>query len=111
MKHAAAYDLENWGGFDRDSFNAIVSDQDLVQYYWPAWRAAIEGADAASVMCSYNAVNGVPSCVRMTPVPPFSTSFYTSTNMKHDEWMLSLASIVSLTSSFFLFFSLLSFYF
>ena len=57
VKHAAAYDLENWDHFDRDSFNAVVSDKDLVEYYWPAWRAAVEGAKAASVMCSYNAVN------------------------------------------------------
>jgi hypothetical protein len=35
------------------SFNAIISDRDSVQYYWPAWRAAIQGGKAASVMCRY----------------------------------------------------------
>ena len=51
-KHAFDYDLENWGGFSRDSFNAVVSDRDQVEYYFPAWRAALQGGRAASVMCS-----------------------------------------------------------
>jgi hypothetical protein len=50
-KHAASYDLENWGGFSRSSFNAIISDRDSVEYYWPAWRAAIQGGRTSSVMC------------------------------------------------------------
>ena len=69
-KHFHDYDCENCHGCDpsfantcdRKGFNAIVSDQDQVEYYWPAWRAAIEGAKVHSVMCSYNAVNGIPSC-------------------------------------------------
>eukprot|EP00038_Savillea_parva_P023364 m.40557 g.40557 ORF g.40557 m.40557 type:complete len:1020 (+) comp5998_c0_seq1:874-3933(+) len=61
-KHAFDYDLEDWGGFDRSSFNAVVSDRDQVEYYFPAWRAAVQGGQVGSVMCSYNAVNGVPSC-------------------------------------------------
>eukprot|EP00755_Sulcionema_specki_P026941 Sspe_Gene.16341::Locus_5757_Transcript_1_1_Confidence_1.000_Length_2611::g.16341::m.16341/K15920/XYL4; beta-D-xylosidase 4 len=69
-KHFHDYDCEKCygcnesfaGKCNRVSFNAIVSDQDQVEYYWPAWRAAVEGAHVHSVMCSYNAVNGVPSC-------------------------------------------------
>lgn len=61
-KHYADYDLEGNWGTDRGSFNAIVNDQDQVEYYWPAWRAAVEGAHIHSIMCSYNAVNDVPSC-------------------------------------------------
>eukprot|EP01060_Flectonema_neradi_P002802 TRINITY_DN1176_c3_g1_i1.p1 TRINITY_DN1176_c3_g1~~TRINITY_DN1176_c3_g1_i1.p1 ORF type:complete len:793 (+),score=176.42 TRINITY_DN1176_c3_g1_i1:1458-3836(+) len=69
-KHFHDYDCEKCQGCDpsfagecdRGGFNAIVSDQDQVEYYWPAWRAAIEGAGVHSVMCSYNAVNGIPSC-------------------------------------------------
>eukprot|EP00117_Sycon_ciliatum_P005145 scpid90606/ scgid9214/ Probable exo-1,4-beta-xylosidase bxlB; 1,4-beta-D-xylan xylohydrolase bxlB; Beta-xylosidase bxlB; Xylobiase bxlB len=33
-KHFSAYDLENWEGVSRFQFNAIVSDRDLVEYYW-----------------------------------------------------------------------------
>jgi beta-glucosidase-like glycosyl hydrolase len=61
-KHAMAYDLENWGGLNRASFNALISERDQVEYYYPAWRAAVQGGRTGSVMCSYNAVNGVPSC-------------------------------------------------
>lgn len=80
-KHAFDYDLEDWGGFNRASFNALVSDRDQVEYYFPAWRAAVQGGQVGSVMCSCktaemfcawshdsgtshtdNAVNGVPSC-------------------------------------------------
>jgi len=33
-----------------------------VEYFWPPFRAAVQGASVASIMCSYNNVNGVPSC-------------------------------------------------
>jgi beta-D-xylosidase 4 len=61
-KHYAAYDLENWGGTDRFHFNAVVSDQDLIETYLPPFETCIRDAKVASIMCSYNAVNGVPSC-------------------------------------------------
>ena len=51
-KHAFDYDLENWNGLDRASFNAIVSERDQVEYYFPAWRAAVQGGRVGSVMCS-----------------------------------------------------------
>jgi hypothetical protein len=60
LSHLA--DTPNRPFADRGAFNAIVTDQDQVEYYWPAWRAAAEGAHVQSIMCSYNAVNGVPSC-------------------------------------------------
>ncbi|EEB96968.1 hypothetical protein MPER_03806, partial [Moniliophthora perniciosa FA553] len=62
-KHWAAYDIENWHGNDRGAFNAIVSTQDLAEYYSPSFQSCVRDAKAASVMCSYNRVNGVPSCV------------------------------------------------
>lgn len=61
-KHFDAYDLEKWNGMDRHHFNAKVSDQDLVETYLPPFQSCIEDAQAASIMCSYNSVNGVPSC-------------------------------------------------
>ena len=61
-KHYAAYDLENWNGTDRFHFDAQVSDQDLVETYLPAFEMCIFDAKVASIMCSYNAVNGIPSC-------------------------------------------------
>ncbi|KAJ8508941.1 hypothetical protein ONZ45_g8831 [Pleurotus djamor] len=61
-KHFAAYDLELWQGFGRFSFNALVTTQDLSEYYLPPFRACVRDAKAASVMCSYNEINGTPSC-------------------------------------------------
>eukprot|EP01084_Bolivina_argentea_P263563 446131_1 len=62
-KHFADYDQEgNWGVY-RMSFNANVNEQDQVEYYWPAFREAIQGpAHIHSIMCSYNAINSIPSC-------------------------------------------------
>ncbi|XP_065184882.1 uncharacterized protein LOC135815502 [Sycon ciliatum] len=61
-KHFSAYDLENYATGSRKSFNAIVSDQDLVEYYWVPFKACVQKAHVKSIMCSYNSVNGIPSC-------------------------------------------------
>ncbi|CAI8041647.1 Probable beta-D-xylosidase 2, partial [Geodia barretti] len=61
-KHFSAYDLENWNGTDRFHFNAIVSDQDFAETYFPAFESCVRVGKVSSIMCSYNAVNGVPSC-------------------------------------------------
>jgi len=61
-KHYAAYDLEDWHGVDRYHFNAIVNDRDLVETYLPSFEACVRESRVGSVMCSYNAVNGIPSC-------------------------------------------------
>ena len=34
----------------------------LLQTYLPGFEACVREGNAASIMCSYNAVNGVPSC-------------------------------------------------
>jgi beta-D-xylosidase 4 len=61
-KHFAAYDLENWEGINRNEFDAKVSLQDLSEYYLPSFQSCVRDAKVASVMCSFNSVNGVPSC-------------------------------------------------
>ncbi|KAJ6594524.1 glycoside hydrolase family 3 protein [Mycena capillaripes] len=61
-KHFAAYDMENSGGVSRHSFNAIVTTQELSEYYLPPFQSCVRDAKVASVMCSYNSVNGVPAC-------------------------------------------------
>ncbi|KAI0828925.1 glycoside hydrolase family 3 protein [Trametes gibbosa] len=61
-KHFAAYDMDNWEGIVRYGFNAVVSQQDLSDYYLPPFQTCVRDAKVASVMCSYNAVNGIPSC-------------------------------------------------
>jgi beta-glucosidase len=46
----------------RHEFNVPVSPHDLEDTYLPAFRAAVTEAHAQSVMCAYNAVDGVPAC-------------------------------------------------
>lgn len=47
---------------ERHSFNVDVSPFDLEDTYLPAFRNAIVDARAYSLMCAYNAVDGVPMC-------------------------------------------------
>jgi beta-D-xylosidase 4 len=61
-KHFAGYDIENWDLQSRLGNDLSISQQDLAGYYMPQFLAAIRDAKAQSLMCSYNAVNGVPSC-------------------------------------------------
>ncbi|KAI0965733.1 glycoside hydrolase superfamily [Xylaria arbuscula] len=61
-KHYAGYDMENWKGNNRYAFDAKISMQDLQDYYLHPFRTCVRDANAHSIMCSYNAVNGVPSC-------------------------------------------------
>jgi beta-glucosidase len=46
----------------RHGFDAKASPHDLADTYLPAFRAAVTDAHVASVMCVYNAVNGIPGC-------------------------------------------------
>lgn len=62
-KHYVAYDLEQSGSTTRFNFNAKVSMQDLAEYYMPPFQQCARDSKVASIMCSYNAVNGVPACL------------------------------------------------
>ncbi|KAK6455970.1 glycoside hydrolase superfamily [Scheffersomyces xylosifermentans] len=61
-KHFAGYDIENWNNHSRLGYNAIISEQDLSDYFLVPFQSCVRDAKAASTMCSYNAVNGVPVC-------------------------------------------------
>jgi beta-glucosidase len=58
-KHFAAHSGPEEG---RDAFNAVVSPHDLADTYLPAFHTLTTTADAAALMCSYNAINATPSC-------------------------------------------------
>ncbi len=47
---------------ERHGFDAQVSESDLEGTYLPAFRAAVVEGKAYSIMCVYNAVNGIPGC-------------------------------------------------
>ena len=62
LKHWDAYTLETSDGFTRHNFNAVVDNATLAETFFPAWKAAVSNAKAKGVMCSYNALNGIPTC-------------------------------------------------
>ena len=61
-KHFVANELDGWNGTDRNHIDSYVPQQDLVDSYLPSFQTCVEQGQVAGVMCSYNAVNGVPSC-------------------------------------------------
>ncbi|WOL19415.1 putative beta-D-xylosidase 7 [Canna indica] len=61
-KHYTAYDLDNWKGNVRYTFDARVTDQDMEDTYQPPFRSCVKEGQASCIMCSYNRVNGVPTC-------------------------------------------------
>ena len=46
----------------RNEFDATVTQQDLIDSYMAPFQACVEKGKVSGLMCSYNAVNGVPSC-------------------------------------------------
>ncbi|KAK9071025.1 hypothetical protein SSX86_009593 [Deinandra increscens subsp. villosa] len=61
-KHYTAYDVDNWKGIERYDFNAVVTKQDMDDTYQPPFKSCVLDGNVASVMCSYNQVNGKPTC-------------------------------------------------
>lgn len=58
-KHFAANNEEH----NRASCNAVISERDLREFYFPAFEKCIVDGKAQSIMTAYNAVNGVPCVV------------------------------------------------
>ena len=63
-KHYFDYDLEGvpGGPTSRQNIDVNVSLRDQTEYFTPPFKAAVERGRTQSIMCSYNAVNGVPAC-------------------------------------------------
>ncbi|KAG2300681.1 hypothetical protein Bca52824_037153 [Brassica carinata] len=61
-KHYTAYDVDNWKGVHRYTFNSLVSQQDMDDTFQPPFQSCVVDGNVASVMCSYNQVNGKPTC-------------------------------------------------
>ncbi len=57
LKHYAVNNVET----DRQKLNANVSERMLHEYWLPHFRDAVVEGKAASLMASYNAINGVPN--------------------------------------------------
>mmetsp|Transcript_4933 Transcript_4933/g.14906 ORF Transcript_4933/g.14906 Transcript_4933/m.14906 type:complete len:922 (+) Transcript_4933:43-2808(+) len=61
-KHFYGYSLESSDGFSRHTFNAVISPRDLTETYLPPFAMCI-AAKPEEIMCSYNEVNGIPTCL------------------------------------------------
>jgi beta-glucosidase len=72
VKHYAAYGQPEGG---RDYNTTDMSEQRLRNLYLPPFKAAID-AGADTVMCSFNAINGVPGCANQ----------HTETDILKREW-------------------------
>jgi beta-glucosidase len=72
VKHFVAYGQPESG---RDYNTTDMSEQRLRNFYLPPFKAAID-AGADTVMCSFNAINGVPGCANP----------YTETDILKREW-------------------------
>jgi beta-glucosidase len=72
VKHYAAYGQPEGG---RDYNTTDMSEQRLRNLYLPPFKAAID-AGSDTVMCSFNAINGVGGC----------GNHYTETDILKDEW-------------------------
>jgi len=65
-KHYAANSMEHTTeGLEthtRHNFDANITSQDLVDSYLAPFQACVEKGKVSGLMCSYNSINGVPSC-------------------------------------------------
>lgn len=95
LKHFDANSLDGGAkgerGLTRNTVSANISKYMLADYYWPAFKAGIRNADAKGVMCSYNAVNGVPTCAdplmraaREAFLSPFP--YHTQPGLNNTNW-------------------------
>jgi beta-glucosidase len=62
-KHYAVYDVESFPT-QRYFYDAIVDGRNLWESYLPVFEMCVKDAGAAHVMCSYNAINGIPACAQ-----------------------------------------------
>ncbi|KAH7911484.1 glycoside hydrolase family 3 protein [Hygrophoropsis aurantiaca] len=85
-KHFAGYDLEDWDGNYRYGFNAVITTQDLSEFYLPSFQSCYRDAKVGAAMCSYNAVNGVPSCADTYLLQDILRDFWGFTQ---DRWITS----------------------
>jgi beta-glucosidase len=74
VKHFAAYNQETNRNTEDD--DVIVTPRTLNEIYLPSFQAAVQQAQAASVMCSYSTINGKYACQNR----------YLLTNTLDQEW-------------------------
>lgn len=54
--------MESWNGNFRYQWDAPINSQDLVEYYLPPFQSCARDSNVGGFMCTYNSLNGVPTC-------------------------------------------------
>ena len=62
LKHWDAYSLDDSDGATRYNFDAVIDNATLADTFFPAFKDSVANGGSLGVMCSYNSVNGVPTC-------------------------------------------------
>lgn len=63
LKHWIGNNVEGGvGRFTRQNIDANISAYDLASSYMPGYETPIREGNALGIMCSYNSVNGKPTC-------------------------------------------------
>lgn len=62
LKHWIAYSVENYDGVTRHTYDANVTAFDLADAFFPAFKRTVQEGGAMGIMCSYNELNGKPTC-------------------------------------------------
>ena len=57
-KHFVANSLENWNGHTRHNFNAEISQEDLMTYYLPPFRACVMEGHSLGIMFMWHLPGG-----------------------------------------------------
>ena len=76
MEHTKQADGEE---HDRQHVDSVVPMRDLIDSYMKPFQACVEQGEVTGLMCSYNSVNGVPSCGKTLPLPCVSNAFVAET--------------------------------
>ncbi|KAH6624089.1 glycoside hydrolase family 3 protein [Chaetomium sp. MPI-SDFR-AT-0129] len=92
-KHYAGNDFEDWNGSTRHNFDAIISTQDLAEYFLAPFQQCVRDSRVGSIMCAYNAVNGVPSCANSYLMDTILREHWNWT--EHDNYITSDCEAVS----------------
>lgn len=72
-KHFAAYDMEDWGGIERYEFDAVVTQQEMTEYYLPPFQTCVRDAKVRQLFFfqrimfkNHQFARSHPSCVAIT---------------------------------------------
>ncbi|CAK5281791.1 unnamed protein product [Mycena citricolor] len=85
-KHWAGYDMDDWDGIIQREFDAIITPQELSEYFVRPFQSCVRDAKVNAVMCSYNSLNGVPTCADPYILDDILVGYY---GLSEDSWRVS----------------------